>query len=130
MAVCIEPQATPEARLPRELLFGRALDIIDEPAVGVVSLPQHFGKRQVPLLLRHLGVEGIDAAVRDGIPRWLPAVEDERQMLQRLLFPPGHVRGDVSDRPSASDTKLHQLRALGSSVKIPWDRHSPVAEMG
>ena len=87
-----------EARFPDKLIFWRTPDEVDEPVVGVVPLPQHLGERQVPLLLRRLGVEGIDAAVRDGIPRWLPAVEDERQMRQRLLFPPGHVRNDVSVR--------------------------------
>ena len=110
MAVRIEPQAMTETRFADELIFGRALDEVDEPAVGVISLPQHLGKRQVPLLLRHLGVEGIDATVGDGIPRWLPAVEDERQMRQRLLLPPGHVCDDVPDRPGARDPRLHQLR--------------------
>jgi hypothetical protein len=31
-------------------------------------------------------------------------------MRQRLPFPPGHVRDNVSDRPAARDTRLHQLR--------------------
>ena len=110
MTVCIEPQAMPEARLPRELLFRRALDVVDKPAVGVCLLLQHLGNRRVTLLLCHLGVEGIDAAVGDRIPRWLPAIEDERQMRQRLLLSPGHMRDEVSDRPGAGDARLHQLR--------------------
>jgi len=84
--------------------------------MGIVPLPQHLGERQVPLLLRRLSVEGIDAAVRDGIPLWLLAREDERQMRQRLLFPRGHVRDDVFDRPGACDTRLHHLRVRQTSV--------------
>ena len=76
----------------------------------VSSSCRSTGERKVSLLLRHLGVKGIDAAVRYGIPQWLPAVEDERQMRQGLLFPRGYVREDVSDRPGARDTRLHQLR--------------------
>ena len=34
MAVRIEPQATSEARFPRELVFGHAPDEVDEPPVG------------------------------------------------------------------------------------------------
>ena len=36
MAVRIEPQAASEARFPGELVFGYALDEVDEPPVGVV----------------------------------------------------------------------------------------------
>src|SRR2546422_5922749 len=51
-----------------------------------VPLTQYIGERQVLLLRRHPGVEGVDAAIRHGIPRWPPAGEDERQMRERLLF--------------------------------------------
>jgi hypothetical protein len=64
MAVCIEPEATPEARLPREMLFGHALDVVDEPAVGFIQLPQYVGERKPLFLFRHLSIEGIDATVR------------------------------------------------------------------
>ncbi len=80
MAVRIKPEAMPKARFPEKLIFWHTLDKVDQPAVGLVLLPQHLWERQGPLLLRSLGVEGIDAAVRGGITRWLPAVEDERQM--------------------------------------------------
>jgi hypothetical protein len=33
-------------------------------------LPSHRGERQALFLRRHAGVEGIDAAVPDGVPRW------------------------------------------------------------
>ncbi len=54
-----------EARFPDKLIFGRTLDEVDKPAVGIVPLSQHLRERQVPLLLRRLGVEGIDAAIRN-----------------------------------------------------------------
>jgi len=50
MAVRIKPQAAPEACFADELFFGHALNVFDEPAVGIVSLLQHFGERQVFLL--------------------------------------------------------------------------------
>src|SRR5439155_18172932 len=110
VAVRIEPEATTEARLAAELTFGRPLDEVDEPAMGRVQLPSHRGERQARFLLRHAGVEGIDAAVPDGVPRWPAALENERQVRQRLLFPRAHVCEDVSDRPVARDAGLHQLR--------------------
>jgi hypothetical protein len=63
MAVCIEPWATPEARFPREFLFGCAVDVGDEPAVSFIQLPQDGGERQAACLFRHLRIEGIDAAI-------------------------------------------------------------------
>jgi hypothetical protein len=41
MAICIEPQAMPEACLPREVLFGHVLDVVDDPTVRFVQLPQY-----------------------------------------------------------------------------------------
>ncbi len=99
-----------EARVADEVMFGRDLYEVDEPAVGVVQLPQHLGEREAFFLLRHPGVERVDAAVGYGVPRWLAALEDERQVLQRLLFPRGHVREDVSYRPGAGGTRPHQLQ--------------------
>jgi len=106
MTVGIEPQATAKARFAADLVTGCALDEGDQPAVDLVPLAQYLGERQVLLLRRHLGVEGVDAAIRHGIPRWPPAGEDERQMRERLLFPPGDVRDDVSDGPGACDARL------------------------
>ena len=108
MAVGIEPEAMPEARLPREVLFGHASDVVDEPAVRFIQLPQDLGKRQAPFLFRHLRIEGIDAAVLH-VSRWPASCDNERQILQRLLLPRGHVRKDVFYRPSAHDARLRQL---------------------
>src|SRR5436309_14103640 len=110
VAVRVEPYATTEARLAAELTFGRPLDEVDELAMVRVQLLSHRGDRQARFLLRHAGVEDIDAAVPDGVPRWRAALENERQVRQRLLFPRAHVREDVSDRPVARDAGLHQLR--------------------
>src|SRR5215208_37368 len=63
MAVGIEPQATSEARLPRELVFGHTLDEVDEPPVGVVLLRQDIGERHVSFPLGHHGIERVDATV-------------------------------------------------------------------
>jgi len=108
MAVGIEPQTMPEARLPREVLFGYALEVVDEPMVRFLQLPQDIGERHVSLLFRHLRIEGIDAASLD-VSWWPASVEDQRQILQRLLLPGGHVRKDIFDRPLAHDARLHQL---------------------
>ena len=109
MAVCIEPEAMPEARLPRVVLFGHASDVVDESAVRFIQLPQYVGERKVPFLFRHLRIEGIDAAVLD-VSRWPASGDDERQVLQRLLLPRGHVRKDVFHLPIAHDAGLRQLR--------------------
>src|SRR5262245_46579484 len=60
VTVCIEPKAATETRVACELCFRRALDEVDETAVSVIQLPQHFGERKASLLLRRLGVEGVD----------------------------------------------------------------------
>ena len=54
-----------ESSFPGNLIFWHSLNKVDEPLVSFVPLPQHLIKRQVPLLLCHLGVEGIDATVRE-----------------------------------------------------------------
>ncbi len=118
MAVRVKPQASPEACFPRELFFRHALEIVDKPAVGVVPLSHHLGEGHALLLLSPLGVESIDAAVCGGISRRLPAVEDVRQMCQRLLLPPRHVCDEVSDRPGAGDTRLYQLRIRETGVRF------------
>ena len=64
MTVGIEPQATPEARLPGEMLFGHALNVVYEPAVDLIQLPQYAGERKAPFPLRSLSIESINASVR------------------------------------------------------------------
>ena len=108
MAVGIDPEAMPEACLPREVLFGHALDVVDESVVRFIQLPQDIGERKAPFLVRHLRIEGIDAAVLD-VSWWPASCDDERQILQRLLLPRGHVRKDVFHRPIAHDARLRQL---------------------
>ena len=97
-----------EARLPRELLFGYASDVVDESAVRFIQLLHYLGEREALFLFRHLGIEGIDAAVLD-VSRGLASCDDERQILQRFLFPRGHVRKDVFHRPIAYDARLCHL---------------------
>src|SRR5690349_20548600 len=98
-----------EAGLADELMLGGALDEVDEPAVRCHELCADFGQRQVPFLFRHASIEGVDAPVLYGVPRRPSALQDEWQVLQRLLFPRGHVREDVAYRPGAGHTRLHQL---------------------
>ena len=98
----------PEARLLREVLFGHTLDVVDELAMRFIQLPQHVGERKSPFLFRHLRIEGIDAAVLD-VSWWPASRDDERQVLQRLLLPRGHMRKDVFHRPTAHGAKLSQL---------------------
>jgi hypothetical protein len=110
MAVRIEPQATAEARLEGELHFGSALDVGDEPAVSFIHLPQYIRQRQAPFQFRHLSIEGIDAAVLGRVPRWSASLDDERQVFQGFLLPPGHMCDDVFHRPTTRDTGFRQLR--------------------
>ena len=65
MAVSIKPETTSEACLPRDVLFGHVLQVVEEPAVRFLQLPEDLGERQVPFLFRHLRIEGIDATVLD-----------------------------------------------------------------
>jgi hypothetical protein len=44
MAVCIKPQTTTEARFLGKVIFWRALDEFDTPAMGILLLPQHLGQ--------------------------------------------------------------------------------------
>ena len=80
MAVGIEPQAMAERGLPREVLVGHAVQVVEEPTVRFLQLPQDCGERQAPFLFRHLCIEGIDATVL-GISRWSAPCEDQRQIL-------------------------------------------------
>ena len=96
MAVGIEPETMPEARLTCEVLYWHALQVVDEPAMGFIQLPQDFGERRFAFLFRHLCIEGIDAAILN-VSWWSASGEDQRQILQRLLLPGGHVRKDIFD---------------------------------
>src|ERR671930_501787 len=53
MAVRIKPQAPTGARLPRELVGGRALDEGEEPAVRLLQVPADRGEREAAALLDH-----------------------------------------------------------------------------
>src|SRR6266487_3075085 len=97
-----------EARLPREVLFGHTSDVVDESTVRFIQLLQYLGESKTPFLFRHLRVESIDTAVLD-VSRWPASCDDERQILQRLLLPRGHMRKDVFHRPIAHDVRLHHL---------------------
>ena len=108
MAVGIKPETMAEGRLPREVLFGHAVQVVEEPTVRFIQLPQDIGERQVAFLFRHLRIEGIDAAELD-VARWSASREDERQILQGLLLPGSHVRQDIFDGPLAHDGRLREL---------------------
>ncbi len=97
-----------EARLPCEVLFGHASDVVDESAVRFIQLLHYVGERKSPFLFRHLCVESINTAVLD-VSRGPASCDDERQILQRLFLPSGHVRKDVFHRPIAYDARLRQL---------------------
>src|SRR5205823_14932583 len=56
------------------------------------------------------------------VPRRLAALETERQVRQRLLFPRGHVREDISYRPGTGDTGPHQLHIRKTGVRLV-ERH-------
>src|SRR5258708_27067894 len=108
MAVGIEPQTMAEARFLGKVLFGHAVQVVEEPTVHFLQLPQDFGERHLSFLFRHLCIEGIDAARLD-ISRRSASAEDQRQILQRFLLPGGHVRKDIFDRPLVHDARLHGL---------------------
>jgi hypothetical protein len=69
-------------------------------------VPADLGEREAASLLYHLGIEGVDPAVGD-VARWPASRDDQRQMLERLFLPDGHVREDVFDRPLAYGARLH-----------------------
>ena len=77
--------------------------------MSVFGLPSNFCECKAPLLLRHGSIEGIDAAMCYRISRGFVALENRRQVLQRLLLPGRHVGDDVTHRPFAGHTRLGQL---------------------
>src|SRR6266850_4963979 len=88
MAIRVEPQSMTEAGFADELMFGSALNEVDEPAVRCRQLRADLGQRQAPFLFRRAGVEGVDAAVPYEVPRWRAALEDERQLFLLIRLPP------------------------------------------
>ena len=80
MAIGIEPHTTAEARLPLEVLFGHALQVVEEPEVGFIQLPQDIGECRVSFLFRHLRIEDINATILDVSWR-LASCKNERQIL-------------------------------------------------
>ena len=96
MAVGIESKPAPEAGVAADLVVGRPPDEINQPPVDLIPPAHDLGERQCPPLFGHPGVERVDPAKFLGIPRRPPAGQNGRQMRQGLLFPPGHVRDDVS----------------------------------
>src|SRR5947209_20078511 len=121
MAIGIEPEAMPEACLSREVLFRHALNVADELAVRLIQLAQDLGERKAPFLCSHLRIESVEATVLD-VSRWLLPVDDERQILQRLLLPYGHVRKDLFHRPISHDSRLEQL-CIGQANVGLLERH-------
>src|SRR5262249_51284926 len=111
-----------EAGFADELMLGDGLNETDEPAVRCHQLRADLAHRQAAFLFRHPGVEGVDSPVLYGVPRLRAAFEDERQVLQRLLFPRGHVREDVAYRPGTGDTRHHQLYIRQTGVRLV-ERH-------
>ena len=107
-----------EAGFVGELMFGGALNELDEPGMRCSQLRADLGQRQAPFLFRHVGVEGVDAPVPYGVPRRRAALQNERQVLQRLLFARGHVSEDVAYRPGTGDPSLHQLHIRQTGVRL------------
>src|SRR5215469_10474080 len=108
MAVGIEPEAMSEACLSYEVLFRYTLKVADESAVRFIQLAQNLGERKAPFLFCHLRIESIEAAVLD-VSRWLLPVDDEWQILQRLLLPYSHVRKNLFHRPISYGARLEHL---------------------
>src|SRR5713226_9168516 len=111
-----------EAGFAEELMFGGALNEVDEPAVRCRQLRADLGQRQAPFQFRHAGVEGVDAPVPYGVPRRRAALQDERQVLQRARMSrtdqapvtPGSI-SSTSDRPAYDS--LNATHALSSRFR-------------
>src|SRR3989454_2599977 len=99
-------------------MFGGALNELDQAAVRCRQLLSNLGQRQAPFLFRHTSVEGVEAPVPYGVLRRRAALQDERQMFQRLIFPGCNVREDVAARPGTGDTRLHQLHIRQTGVRL------------
>ena len=95
-----------KGRLRAKLFFGYALNEANEPTVSMFKLSSNFGQRKTFLLFRHDPIEGIDSAMCDGVSLWLAPFENGRQVLQRLLFPGGHMDEDVPYRPITARNRM------------------------
>src|SRR5688572_29415970 len=82
-----------------------------------LQLPSHRGERQALFLRRHAGIEGIGAAVPDGVPRWraharrlYATVTDRVRVAAALLTsrkpgaPGGRPLGDRRDKGPVDGT--------------------------
>lgn len=107
VTVRVEPQAPTEASVANQLVAGRALDQFYEAPVSFVQELSYVCKRKVALLLCHLSVERVDAAV-GCVPRWPASSKNYRQVLEGLILPGVDVRDDVLDRPVACHTGLEE----------------------
>ena len=97
------------ARLPGERIPWQSRDQPQEPAVRRVAPPQHLGQRQPAVPLRGEGVEGIDAAVRDRVPRRPFPSQDPPGRASATPPPRADVGDDVSDRPAPHDAGRRHL---------------------
>ena len=107
-------------------------------------MPSHRGERQALCLRRHTGVEGIDAAVPDGVPRWcaharrLYATVTDRVRLAAALLASRMSRGRLASPFTAREdyrndwTELtepawwgRRSSASGSSAGSGQKRRSP-----
>src|SRR5262249_15706738 len=118
MAIGIEPESATEPGVADEVMFGGALNEPDQAAMRFSQLRANLGQRQAPFLVRHSSVEGVEASELYGVPWRRAALQDEQEVLQRLLFPCCHVREDIADRPGAGDTRLRQQRIREIGVRL------------
>src|ERR1700758_2326945 len=78
VAIGVEPKTMKKALSAADFILGSALDEGDKLTVRAAQLSEHFGELKVFLPLRHLSVEGIDAAVGCGVPWRLSTLENNR----------------------------------------------------
>jgi len=92
-------------------------------------LPSHRGERQALFFRRHPGVEGIDAAVPDGVPRWraharrLYATVTDRVRVATALLASQMARGRLASPFTAREdyrndwTGLTEPRVVGETLE-------------
>src|SRR4051794_4528366 len=61
MAIGVEPQPAAKASIACQLIIGGTLDRANHAPMHPVLLAKDFLERQARLLLRHEGIEGVDA---------------------------------------------------------------------
>lgn len=109
VTIGVEPKAMAEWCLGAEFVFRYAFDVVNQPAMNVLEFSSNIGQGEVPFLLGHHPIEGINSAVIDRISRRLASLENGRQMLQRLLFPRCYVGEDVADGPLFRHSGLQHI---------------------